>query len=955
MTPAFARQGTILLWCLAFSAFLTTIAFAFVRTAHQHVESTSGSIVSLLARQAANTGTSHAIAVICDDYTRSPTIPSHRFSPWMTAFQPFDLRLDNLTDYAIDYPGDLNGDDTKAVNPLIMPYATLSSRGRHDKWEAGFTQQGDRTHSGYGRYLEPGQHGSSQFYAGAGVAGADERRFDAAPGSTAYPEAALWFDQRWRPVRSRGEAAYRLRYATMVEDISGHLLWNPGQTAYPAAFPAGYAPASSGAGGIDESRHEYDFPLAQRYAPAFYNLGEIAGRSISKEVTAYSVDTYGTLAHSPQWMLSFRGLGSGSSASDAGPSGSSSTAGRSRFIWRYNQATSQADAVAYDRKYPWYLAAADTTLHPGSPTFGTRGNTGAMFSWAQLAGHTGSGGGNAVLQGQGQHAMWVWTPFGSRVRNLGRVAARPEVDCPWQVNPLTAPPRVLAAMIAGLVRSNLKKLDLTKEVLQEDNQFGTGNPANWSNLAAPGAQTLSANFPSLSFRGADLFVDTFTYADKLRRPFEFPEKTVDAASNIANVGYSGTAVSNKLGRPMTPYDYYPGPAWWRGAYLDAEAGSALAANRYPEGASTAKAEDELGREFSPMAGTSIPLIPPLGGELTGPIDSCIHSTNSATANGLAPAARYRVRWYNAVPGFENSLWADILVAMGHTLAVTRATWNPSCTVPADAAAVLALMDANGSGRIDTPEEMDRLFLAQLGADFAEVVAGTPTAAVPTALYVDKSSIADHGTIKTWKARTNLESLAAAGRPELTAGEGIKPDLYLRVASSPITRHVARGLMIEKVINDVRMSFFGASPGYSGFKAARLFASGRPGDGSTYEVDPAGYPLFTLTAPADLAVASGLRNQSRQCSYAVDANGSPAAADHFSLTGYFAFGKSHFYRLITRGEVFSVLRNLPIEETNLETVVVVDPDGDGNLGDSHVIYQNWLHNGNKAFRPSVVTP
>jgi hypothetical protein len=35
--------------------------------------------------------------------------------------------------------------------------------------------------------------------------------------------------------------------------------------------------------------------------------------------------------------------------------------------------------------------------------------------------------------------------------------------------------------------------------------------------------------------------------------------------------------------------------------------------------------------------------------------------------------------------------------------------------------------------------------------------------------------------------------------------------------------------------------------------------------------------------------------------------------------------------------------------------VVDPDGDGNLGDSHVIYQNWLHNGNKAFRPSVVTP
>jgi hypothetical protein len=946
MMHALNRRGTILLWCLAFSAFLTTTAFAFVRASHQHLEATSGSILGLLARQAANSGTAHAVAVICDDYSGAPTVPSNRFSPWMTAFRPFDLRQDNLTDYAIGFAGDVNEDDVKANVPLALPYFMHIYRGVYQKWDSGFSQQGNRTHPGYGRFLEPGYYASSQFYARSGVPSADERRFDdAAAGASSFPDATLWFDQRWRPVASRAEAAFRLRYACMIEDLSGHLLWNMPQ----AAYPSGLAKTISGpgdAGYIDETTKEFNYPLAQKYSLPFYNMAEIAGRSINWEPTADSVDTYTQHAKSPQWMTTFLGLG-----------GVSKRTHDEAFVWKYVPATLTTNgrsAVDYDGKYP-----ADFSASTGSSTIqaGMRGSLGAMFSWSQMVGQIATGAtsnGTPIVPGQGQHAAWLWTPFGSTRRNIGTTQARASVDCPWQINPLTAAPRVLAAMITGLPRSNLKKLDLLSETLQENTAFGTLTP-NWVDVVAAPSKTLTAKtgYPAIAFRGADLFVKSFTTNGTTL--FDFPRKTIDAASNSA----------------FSHFDYYPGPSWWRGPCLDKLEGTPEPYPSYPEITTTAKAEEELGKEFymtttagaaltvtalDPMAGTSIPLSPPLGGVLSGPTASAYHSDNLKAADvavaAKPPVERYRIRWSNASAGFGNSFWIDVIDALSHTLAVTRATWNPSCTASAGALTTLATFDVSGNGKIDTPEEMDRLFLGLLGVSFNEAVGTGATATIPNALYVDKTSITENGDIKEWKQHANIETLAAGQTPELSPGEGALPDLFV----AGVTRSVARCLLMEKVVNDIRMSFFGANPNYTTFRAAKLFTSYRPVDAFVYNVDASRYSAYHTSAkPPYPAAATGLRTQARQASYSVDSEFKPLDNEYFSLTGYFAFGKSHFYRIITRGEVFSVLRNTAIAETNLETAVAIDPNADGDLGDSHVIYQNWHVNNFRGNRPSVLTP
>ncbi len=79
---------------------------------------------------------------------------------------------------------------------------------------------------------------------------------------------------------------------------------------------------------------------------------------------------------------------------------------------------------------------------------------------------------------------------------------------------------------------------------------------------------------------------------------------------------------------------------------------------------------------------------------------------------------------------------------------------------------------------------------------------------------------------------------------------------------------------------------------------------------------------------------------------------------FSLTGYFDFQKSRYYRVMVRGEVFDEMRGTVVAQDNIETVYVVDPDGDvvnrqfaytpaasrtTGMSDSHVLFQRHHRN------------
>jgi hypothetical protein len=130
-------------------------------------------------------------------------------------------------------------------------------------------------------------------------------------------------------------------------------------------------------------------------------------------------------------------------------------------------------------------------------------------------------------------------------------------------------------------------------------------------------------------------------------------------------------------------------------------------------------------------------------------------------------------------------------------------------------------------------------------------------------------------------------------------------------------------LMERAFNDWRRSFFGASPTY-----AR--------DGSVFQaLDCDGQGGATMSTPATV----------------------DGATNSVCLAGAFVIQKSHFWRILVRGELVDVLTRSVAASANLETAYTVDPDGDwfdgpfarsrlvggGSLADSRILYRRWLHN------------
>jgi hypothetical protein len=104
--------------------------------------------------------------------------------------------------------------------------------------------------------------------------------------------------------------------------------------------------------------------------------------------------------------------------------------------------------------------------------------------------------------------------------------------------------------------------------------------------------------------------------------------------------------------------------------------------------------------------------------------------------------------------------------------------------------------------------------------------------------------------------------------------------------------------MELVVNDWRMSFFGSSGQYPGFRPLDLDDDGRA-ESSAY------------TAGAALVDASGA---------------APEPERRFSLTGNFVFQKARYLRIFVRGEVFDQLVGRAVAAEDREAVVAIDPDG-----------------------------
>lgn len=168
----------------------------------------------------------------------------------------------------------------------------------------------------------------------------------------------------------------------------------------------------------------------------------------------------------------------------------------------------------------------------------------------------------------------------------------------------------------------------------------------------------------------------------------------------------------------------------------------------------------------------------------------------------------------------------------------------------------------------------------------------------------------------------------------------------------------RAKLMERVLNDWRMSFFGSAKAYADSFRPKDF----DGDGLVF---CSGYLGNTATEPDTLL----------KCWQTADADGNgpgngrkpgdPAYVDAtttdtakkltiFSVTGCLAFTRSHQYKIKVRGELFDNVVGRPIAEKYLEAALLVDPDNNivrstnpavlpTGLNDSTIIMRRPIHN------------
>jgi hypothetical protein len=276
--------------------------------------------------------------------------------------------------------------------------------------------------------------------------------------------------------------------------------------------------------------------------------------------------------------------------------------------------------------------------------------------------------------------------------------------------------------------------------------------------------------------------------------------------------------------------------------------------------------------------------------------------------------------------FPFSIWEVIGQAMGDTAMVARAQWQQ---YPSYNNASPATMFNGGpwSGpKVQSMHDLDALFLANLGIDINNPTSPTPV----TAWMGGQKSPPPGNYIQSFTPAWNLASLA--DQPFFNWNDPNQPD---HDPSRPSYSALQRTQIMETIINDFRLSFFGSSPGY----AATFQALDLNGDG---QVNCSAFPSSGVPAEVALHIDQHA------------AGTSVAPTVFFSNTGCFTIGKGRYWRIFSRGEVWDNLLNKTVSEAMLDTVVCVDPAGDahelgapatqhpaqGQVG-NHVLYQRWF--------------
>ena len=596
--------------------------------------------------------------------------------------------------------------------------------------------------------------------------------------------------------------------------------------------------------------------------------------------------------------------------------------------------------------------------------------------------------------------LLIPTPFGRRLESVpgnGPLTHwyQGRVDTPWHVNLLTAPPQVVSSMILAYLPPELKTLYWNREdwyiKIGEEVRTGSDGKPYIVELFSPTVTSSKAVSVTETKPGLDLL------NDQLGNGFrEFPAPSspapttlVEAASEIkpdygAVVAPWATATAYRVGHAVhnggnvyrcigagtsaggpagTGTSINDGGATW--SYVCTTSISSLdtrwVQDRYP--GPLVRGDSNLAVADPNLAQGSDNLGQYIDADARGP-GWCTHTGQPLLYQGGSdkylgviespPPTRYSVwqRIDTSKVFYKHSYFWDMAYALSQAISIARAGWVQYPSPVFNPAAGFNPATLRDPLAYDSIEEIDALFLRQLGESFA-----TPGSfpANPIVLSKDYKTEKTFGTVyyavSPTPATHNIKSLLTA-------------DL-LKTASGATSADRAK--VMERMLNDFRLSFLGASPKYSD--------SFRPldfdGDGkamcSAYKIHPSatpeeisfkrtarwtaapggqGAPLTPFDASDPLYAAAGPQaNDPRYGPRATPRFEPDEATPWFCATGCFFIGKSHYFRFICRGEVFDNYLMKPVATQTLEKVVAMNPTPTEGPQRNPIqtLFQRWHYN------------
>lgn len=326
--------------------------------------------------------------------------------------------------------------------------------------------------------------------------------------------------------------------------------------------------------------------------------------------------------------------------------------------------------------------------------------------------------------------------------------------------------------------------------------------------------------------------------------------------------------------------------------------------------------------------------------------------------------------------FRDSYWLDLMYATAAAVTTAKALHQDAASV-GGAAIVTAPMASNypAGWKPTTIRDIDALFLSYLGEWHPDLpmAAGSPSAPGSTTTppaFIATKQLSGKWDLETaaniWVPRRIINYQADANIAMLHQGGAGGSGFLSNPVATPATVASGVGLdrnlawrkttNMERVLNDWRMSFFGANPEYTDFKPLDF-----NGDGyatcSAYDANALSIPSQSVTVPdpavAPPATISVVLPARSYPSRVASAGVGPAPQIWFSLTGFLAFDKIRYVRALVRGTVWDALRQTPVASTDLDTVIAIDPDGDAAINpapanatllrDSATLYQHWVRN------------